>query len=353
MLRVIPLTDVLPSEIDWLKVLFSDFEQIEWCPYVDPVPIEDNALYMYNLDSGLSLPDDLLAKLETAKGIGLLHLGDEYLRSGLTEYASFSYVIRMFPYTRAEGPGVMTVPIGYTRNLGPEFRKLASDRKLTWMFAGDWKSDRGAMAKQFQHWPGGLLSMPMPYQDEGRISRQEYLERMADAAFAPCPAGNIVLETCRPYEALHFGAIPLLPKRRHADPYHAVFGDHPLPTFEDWGAALKFAKDVYASPDTLNALQAECLDWWDSAQAKWATDLKTFIEEGQADTYRAALQARFSGRPVSKLERFRELLTHQNRQQFQSRIAFRVNKLTRKLTGKSAAKPTWSFKDIDESGKSS
>ena len=212
MLKVVPLTDVAVWESEWINVLLAEFPEVKWLPYNAQVPMKDYALYVYNSDSALSLSPEILSGITKLKGAGLLHLGDEYLRSSLLDYAHFSYVVRMYSFSKTVTPGVLTIPIGPTPKLGPASSKPASRRKHTWMFAGDWKSDRSAMADQFTTWDKGLFSMPMPYNDAERLSRQDYLTGMSETAFAPCPAGNIVLETCRPYEALHFGAIPLLPR---------------------------------------------------------------------------------------------------------------------------------------------
>lgn len=347
MLKVVPLTDVAVWESEWINVLLAEFPEVKWLPYNAQVPMKDYALYVYNSDSALSLSPEILSGITKLKGAGLLHLGDEYLRSSLLDYAHFSYVVRMYSFSKTVTPGVLTIPIGPTPKLGPASSKPASRRKHTWMFAGDWKSDRSAMADQFTTWDKGLFSMPMPYNDAERLSRQDYLTGMSETAFAPCPAGNIVLETCRPYEALHFGAIPLLPRRKRMDPYRSLFCDHPLPTFENWKSAYRFARELYAKPDEMDALQTKCINWWQSTKSELATNVKSFIEDGQAGTFRKALQERFSGQAIGKIDRARELLAHQNRYQFQSRIAFRAKKAARFLSGSGTAKPTWSLVQDD------
>lgn len=347
MIRIVPLTDVYPWELNWLKILFAEFGGVELLKYTADVPVENNALYLFNSDKAMVLSPEFLSSLGDVKGAGLLHIGDEYLRSDLRLYTHFDYIIRMFPFSRASKAGVFNIPVGHTPNLGPGSVTPASERKYPWMFGGDWKADRARMEKHFSTWKGGLLSMPMPYQDEGRISREAYLEGMANAAFAPCPAGNILLETCRPYEALHFGAIPILPKRRRADPYKELLGSHPLPVFEHWDAALHFAKDVYASPERLDSLQSECIDWWGQTKKRLGVELKQFVESGRAGEYKQAIQTGFANNRISKVSRVRELLAHQNSGQLSARAAFQGMKLARVLGGQPKAKPTWSLSKDD------
>lgn len=339
-LKIVPLRDFTPAEKDWLDVLFSRFDAVEWCPYDANLVVEDNMLLVFSDLDGMRLSEDLMRQVANAKGVGLLHMGEEYLRSGLTEYADFAYVIRNFPFSGSQSDGVMPIPIGYTRNLGPGSRKIASTRKHAWMFAGGWKADRHIMGKQFRSWSGGLFDMPED--PRNGISRQAYLDGMADTAFAPCPAGNMVLETARPYEALYFGAIPLLPKRRHRDVFGELFGPHPLPVFDHWHQARAFAEEVHADPARLDALQAECLTWWDESQARWAEELKDFVTAGQAGAFETALRQDFAT-PVSKLTRIKALVSQQNIGQVQTRISYRLMRYLRALTGRKAQDQAWSF----------
>ena len=346
MLTIYPLTDIYPWEMEWLKSVLSDLGDVKLASYSIDTPVEDNALYLYNSDRGLELDSSFVSALKSRKGVGLLHIGDEYLRTDLSHYGNFAYIVRMYYSVEADCDGVFTIPLGPTPGLGEGGNTLASKRNLTWMFAGDWKSDRSQMADVFREWPGGLLSLPMPYKDEARISREQYLLTMADTVFAPCPAGNVVLETCRPYEALLFGAIPLLPKRRGFDVYKHMFGDHPLPTFLNWKEALSFARDLHTHPEKLDALQQECLSWWTAYQERMREDIAQFVEDGRAGVYQSELQKTFTDYRQSKVKRLRALLVQQNFGQLRARFVFRVIKYWRALTGRSE-KPTWSIDPAD------
>jgi hypothetical protein len=168
---------------------------------------------------------------------------------------------------------------------------------------------------------------------------------MASTKFAPCPAGNVCIETCRPYEALHFGAIPLLPKRRLADPYADVLGKHPLPAFDDWSAARRFVERQLKQPAAMDALQAECLAWWKAEQAAIATRLEAFIGVGRAGAFRTSLEQNFGQRTFGKADRFKALLTQQNAEQLTARAQFSINRVLHKLkTGKNLS-GEWSIKE--------
>jgi hypothetical protein len=334
----------LPSERDWLLQLLGPLGYtLE--PLSQPVPVAPGALYVYNSVHRMDLPEDFLRAVKAAGGCGLLHIGDEYFRGNFANYAAFDHVIRMMSAPRLNVPGVFPLALGLTNNLGPAVTTPVSERPLDWFFAGDWKADRGVMADRFRSLPGGFISLPRSFYGERGISRPEYLAKMASTKFAPCPAGNVCIETCRPYEALHFGAIPLLPKRRLADPYADVLGKHPLPAFDDWSAARRFVERQLKQPAAMDALQAECLAWWKAEQAAIATRLEAFIGVGRAGAFRTSLEQNFGQRTFGKADRFKALLTQQNAEQLTARAQFSINRVLHKLkTGKNLS-GEWSIKE--------
>lgn len=338
------LLEPMPVELDWLMQHLGPLG-IKLVPLTLPAPVEPGTMYIYNSIQRMDLPAEFLARVRAAGGCGLFHIGDEYLRSNLTNYAAFDFVVRMMSARPMNVPGVFPLALGLTNNLGPAVTTRVSERPLTWFFGGDWKADRSVMANAFRHLPGGFLSMPRSFYGERGISRADYLSKLASAKFAPCPAGNVCIETFRPYEALHFGAIPLLPKTRLADPYGDVLGKHPLPTFYDWGAARRFAESQLKSPKALDSLQAECLDWWAKEQVSITNRLEAFIADGRSGAFRNSLQARFAKRDLGKLERMQVLLGQQSPQRLMARTAFTIERVVHKLTTGKTLSGEWSIKD--------
>jgi hypothetical protein len=342
--KLYSLTESVPSERDWLLHLLGPLGYtLE--PLSHPVPVAPGALYVYNSVHRMDLPEDFLRAVKSAGGCGLLHIGDEYYRGNFANYAAFDHVVRMMSSSWLNVRGVFPLALGVTNNLGPPVTTPVSERPLDWFFAGDWKADRRVMADRFRTLPGGYLSLPRSFYGERGISRPEYLSKMASTKFAPSPAGNVCIETCRPYEALHFGAIPLLPKRRLADPYADVLGNHPLPAFEDWSSARRFVERQLKQPASMDALQAECLAWWQSEQAAIAARLESFIAEGRAGAFRASLEQNFGKRTFGKADRFKTLLIQQNAQQLTARAQFLISRILHKLkTGKTLT-GEWSIRE--------
>ncbi len=330
------------SELDWISELVTPLGiRIE--PYQEPVPIRPGAIYLYHSVQGMQIPTALLEAIRAARPCGLLHLGDEYLRSDLTPYSAFDFVVRMFPFVGAENPGVLSVPLGYTSGLSTQTHRPAAERTSLWMFAGDWKADRHVMARAFEKVPGGFLSLTRSMEGERAITRAEYISQMADAVFAPAPAGNIALETCRAYEALELGAIPILPKRKYADMYRDVLGAHPLPDFESWTSAADFVREAAHDKAGLNARQAECLAWWASEKTRVSRQLGEFIAEGLTGKHSATVEAQFGHKKVNPLDRFGTLLAQQNSQQIRARLSFEMRRVATRLRGKPKLEGAWTF----------
>lgn len=343
-LKLFRLLEPMPVEMDWLMQHLGP-SGVTLAPLTLPAPVEPGSLYIYNSIQRMDLSAEFLGRVRAAGGCGLFHIGDEYFRSNLTNYAAFDFVVRMMSAAPLNVPGVFPLALGLTNNLGPAVTTPASERPLTWFFGGDWKADRSVMANAFRHLPGGSISMPRSFYGESGISRADYLSKLASARFAPCPAGNVCIETFRPYEALHFGAIPLLPKTRFADPYGDVLGKHPLPIFNDWDAARRFAETELKSPAALDRLQAECLDWWTKEQVSIARRLEAFIADGRAGAFRSSLQARFASRDLGKFERMQVLLGQQSPQRLIARTGFTIKRVVHKLkTGKTLS-GEWSIND--------
>lgn len=339
---IIPLVQSSMSEREWLLRMLAplDFTLHE---YEEHPKIMPGALYLYNNVNRIDLSDAFLSGVRQAGHCGLIHLGDEYYRAIPKDYQAFDYVVRMFPFQGIMGEGIFPLPLGMSNNMNASLPLSASQREHTWMFAGDWKADRGAMARHFRHVPNGYLSLPKSAFGERGVSREAYLQNMSNAVFAPCPAGNVCVETCRPYEALEMGAIPLLPGRWFSNAFDDVLGSHPLPIFANWQKAAEFVREKIEIPNEIDDLQSLCQEWWEDFQARTSDEFSHFLESGRQGDHRAALQWHLSRTTVSAGQRFIALLAQQNKSQLTQRGKFNVYRLLRALGGKGHLTGTWSI----------
>jgi hypothetical protein len=347
-LTIVPLAPGSFSEADWIFRLFRSIET-ELLPWSGNIPVIPEALYLHHGPKPLSLADAFLTSIREAGGCGLLHLGDEYFQAAIRQYGSFDYVVRMFPRKAARHEGVLTIPVGYTRGMGDPVHTPASQRQYMWMFAGDWKADRSVMAEQFGRIPGGFLSLTKSFESDRPISRGDYLSTLSRSAFAPSPAGNVLLETCRPFEALELGAIPIVPRRRRADPFADHFGKHPLPSFMDWSEARGFVERLSRDSRGLDLLQDECLSWWEAEKDQLSDKLISFIAAGRRGALSDGLRRQFGQRSTSPVERFLELLAQQNAQQIAARATFHFGRAFAKYILRSDRRGIWSVEGTDAS----
>ncbi len=143
-----------------------------------------------------------------------------------------------------------------------------------------------------------------------RIAEQDYYEILGQSVFAPAPMGNASIESCRPYDALEVGSIPILERRPTLDYYRGLLGDHPLPTVNSWSHARQLVSRLLKDPVKLDELQQTCIRWWKSYQSELIRKIGVFLEERSlADDELVPLRSRL---PRLPLWQYAELLRHHN-----------------------------------------
>jgi hypothetical protein len=258
------------AERDWIPRLFADFigEQVhnvsdDICEgSYDFAP--DNCLLV---DSYLHCrPADYYKKFR-GKNAFLLHLCDETYEGGYAAYENFRAVFRFY-YSGFFNPRrVLTLPLGFSSGFeSTPTNPQASDRPYLWSFLGAAnKSSRPEMIRALAPIQPNFTLIT----DQGsttRFGKREYERFLRDSVFVPSSMGNVNLECFRIYESLESGAIPILEKRTTLDYFTHLFGKHPLPTFSSWPRAAKFLHKIGQDKAALDALQAECMSWWQSYQ---------------------------------------------------------------------------------------
>ncbi len=198
------------------------------------------------------------------------------------------------------------------------------------------------MADRFSSIPGGFLSLTKSFEGERGISRGDYLSVLSRSVFAPSPAGNILLETCRPFEALEFVAIPIVPRRRRADPFADHFGKHPMPAFMDWREASEFVERLSRDSRGLDQLQNECVTWWEAEKDRLSEKLVDFIDAGRSGAFGEALHRRFGHQGARDFERFLEMLAQQNSHQIAARIGYHCRRIFKKHILRNEHRGIWS-----------
>jgi hypothetical protein len=314
-MRIVWIDSVAPYR-DWLRFVSGDLWGDETVEKAWPVP---QPRTLYGIDTNWHpldrIPKSFLDQVAATPGVGLFHT-DEWLREDYDAYRRFSFVVRLFQARGVDGPGVRTLAHGWP-NGGQVTTELApaSARPVAWFFAGALIASRPEMVRAFtRHVPGGDCNAYEPDLSNPRpLSRDAFRARLEQTVFIPAGMGNVVAETWRFYEALEAGAIPITERRVTLDYYRELLGPHPVPTFRNWDAAARFARDLLGRPDKLDALQAEVSGWWSAHKIDLRRETPNFLSEGLNDSFRPALSQRAFPTGLRRdLWQYTELLRHQS-----------------------------------------
>jgi len=202
-----------------------------------------------------------------ATNMGVFHMADELCEMPTNYYTQASYVMRNYycPKTFARFPSLLWIPNGWADQVGPRDSASllpSSMRKTLCSFSGRPTSERQKFA-QILTTQGITCTSTFSTGFGGGKSRPLYALELADAKFAPCPAGNSP-ETIRFYDALENGAIPVLVEcdftrylfpNRDGEPLPAII----LSSWNDFAATLQ---PYLEDEGLLNELQRRAIGWW-------------------------------------------------------------------------------------------
>ena len=113
------------------------------------------------------------------------------------------------------------------------------------------------------------------------MNQKDYAAFLCNIKFAPCPQGNVMVETFRMAEALEAGCIPIVKKTspiHQCDEYWlSIFGEQvPFPVINDWSIVPDMIQYYYEHPTELLKLANDSFAWWH----KHKIDLtKQFMED--------------------------------------------------------------------------
>jgi hypothetical protein len=209
----------------------------------------------------------------------LIHFSDETYEGGYQHYSNFKGVLRNHWSSIFDTPSILQFPLGYAEGLMRNPLTLETTRRqYLWSFAGAaGKSSRPDMIRALSPMgPFFTLITDGPVADEP-LDREAYLSILSDSVFAPCPMGNVNLDSYRIYEALECGSIPILEKRITLDYFTRLLGPHPIPTFRSWTKAAAFMAKLRNDGEGLRRLQAECFSWWSAYKEKLRANIGDFL----------------------------------------------------------------------------
>jgi hypothetical protein len=312
----------------WLKDLFQ--------PYISDNIVDgkhevvaDNVILF---DSVIYSHDPAYYAKFRGKNAFLVHVGDEFFELGTDRYVHFKGVFRTMWSSVFNFDHVMVIPLGYSLE-NEEPKVAASDRRYAWSFIGEaGKSSRPDMVRALASIEPHITYSVTPVRGvtffdlntlgQRRIPRPEFSHILAQSAFAPAPMGNASLESCRLYDALKVGAIPIIERRLTLDYFRKFFGDHPLPTVRSWGEAHKFIVKMLDQPAEMDILQQRCLSWWEQYRSSLGANIGEFLSR-RSNASDSVVPLR-SNVARSRFWKYFELARHQDLPSFGRRIERQV-----------------------------
>ena len=277
----------------------------------------------------------------------LVHTGDEFYDLGVDRYVHFRGVFRMLWSSVFNPKHVMTVPLGsYIKEPPPSVTPVA-DRRYAWSFIGDAeKVSRPDMVRAFSSIEPHICFSSTPVRGisffgaapgKRRIPESDFYNILGDSVFAPSPMGNASIESCRPYDALECGAIPIVERRLTLDYYKELLGNHPLPTVSSWSEGRDFANSHLNDPVKLNALQATCMQWWANYKLTLTKNVGNFLlERSHATDDVVPLRSRL---PHLPLWQYAELLRHHNAPAIYRRVSKQAARLLKQRKWRVSTRP--------------
>lgn len=204
------------------------------------------------------------------KPFSLIHLSDEHAQDNISIYnnPSCKRVIRNYQRPGLP-PHATTIPLGFhwatTRNHHPANPIINSPslpfREQLWSFYGTRWVQRDAKLEALKSIQPHNLTLYDSWEAK-KLGEKEYLARLLDSVFVPCPAGNNS-ETFRFYEALDAGCIPIV-SRDDMDPAFLDFigKNIPMIVLNNWGEAPLMIQQVYSNKDFLEKYRVQILMAW-------------------------------------------------------------------------------------------
>jgi hypothetical protein len=206
----------------------------------------------------------------------VLHLSDEFGTDPISFY-SFSQclgVVRTYP--RADLPlhKTVVIPLGYhwTSSEGSQDPLNKTPRlpfrNTVWSFYGTgWQNRKRDLDPLASLQPNSLLLVDS-WESPQKLTHTQYIARLLDTVFVPCPRGNNV-ETFRLYEALECGCVPIYVKSAGDDLYLKMLQDElGLLPVSSWNEAKQLMEHLYKEKMLLETYRNTLLTQWKVWKAK-------------------------------------------------------------------------------------
>lgn len=174
------------------------------------------------------------------------------------------------------------MPLGYCNGIEVKSENILNvfDRKYTWSFIGEMKSDRWDLVNAFNLIEGGFSG--------SGLSKSEMTDVYMNSIFAPSGRGNSSLNCFRLYETSMMGCIPVVVGSQYELDVTFLYEENPPWIFSDnWETAVSICQELLNDKNELQKLQDKNLQWWKNRIGKISKKIEYIFNKKNSTNYKS------------------------------------------------------------------
>ena len=267
-----PYTDETYSQFEFItEVIFKNIKHENHFDNKKYSIFLENAIIIYSSFSN-HLEDDIAKYLKKYDSMNikysLFHLSNEnsYVNGLHCDYYDNTEHVFKFYYDKTiKKSNVTTFPLGYISGYINREKNinLSKDRDITTSFIGQVKSDRQLLVNnllEMDELNNNFVYLTDKWNPTNGLSFNKVIEIFKRTLFVPCPMGWQNPESCRLYEALEWGCIPIIKRYNGEDYYKNILGDHPIPVVNEWDEINSLIQELKS--EDLDKLIKKINNWY-------------------------------------------------------------------------------------------
>jgi hypothetical protein len=250
-------------EFEWItKDLYSKVNQEHIMDCGSLQTVCDGATIIYSTNRS-NVDDSFLEYLnkftEAGYKFNLLHLSNEDLNHDDSYYSKAQNVIRNYYGENFKASNITFIPLGYQSGYKNYNDKISpvSERTIPVVFIGQPKSDRHDLIESLHKIQDSMVYTINGWKCSTSLSQESVSKIYSKTKYVPCPRGWVHIDSFRIFEALEWGAVPVL--KNYPEKLGWIDGGHPLPVVNEWSDL----SDLIANTN-YESLQTKCQDWYKS-----------------------------------------------------------------------------------------
>ena len=215
----------------------------------------------------------------------VLHVSDEFCTDPISfySYSQCQGVVRFYP--RSDIPTsvkskVLVIPLGYHWTMAEGSDDPLNKtprlpfRSTVWSFYGTGWQGREKLIEPLKSIEPHSLLLTDTWESKEKLTRNQYIARLLDTIFVPCPTGNNV-ETFRLYEALECGCVPLYVKTKGDEAYVQMLQEEiGLLPLRSWEEGKLLVEHFMTQKPLLEAYRNTVLTQWKAYKSKLSEKVK-------------------------------------------------------------------------------